>query len=95
MKAYEVLEQHDWTQGWFARNMRGRCVSVNDETACSFCTVGAIDKAYPNQVINYRLRFKLKEYLYAKTGNFSILAWNDDPTRTKEEVISVLKELDI
>ena len=95
MKAYEVLEQHDWTQGSFARNIRGRCVPVDDETACSFCTSGAIDKAYSDYHTNYQLRFKLEEYLYAKTDNFSIADWNDDPTRTKEEVISVLKELDI
>ena len=70
-------------------------ITVDDETACSFCTTGAIDKAYSDYNTNHQLRFKLEEYLYAKTDNFSIADWNDDPTRTKEEVISVLKELDI
>lgn len=95
MKAYEVLEQHDWTQGWFARNIRERPVSVNDEAACSFCTVGAIDKAYEDYNTNHEMRFKLEEYLYAKTGSFSISNWNDHPDRTKEDIIKVLKELDI
>lgn len=95
MKAYEVLEQHDLCKGWFARNIRGQLVSINDPEACSFCTVGAIDKAYPNQLTNYKLRYKLEEYLYAKTGSFSISNWNDHPDRTKEDIIKVLKELDI
>lgn len=95
MKAYEVLEQHDWTQGWFARNIRGRCVPVEDETACSFCTIGAIDKAYSDCETNYKLRYKLEEYLHAKTGSYSISSWNDNHARTKEEVVSLLKELDI
>lgn len=95
MKAYEVLEQHDLCKGWFARNMRGQRVSANDETACSFCMYGAIDKAYEDHKTNLQMRFKLEEHLHAKTGCYSIASWNDDPNRTKEEVISVLKELDI
>lgn len=95
MKAYEVLEQHDLCKGWFARNISGQRISINDPEACSFCTVGAIDKAYEDHKTNQEMRFKLEEYLHAKTGSFSIASWNDGPTQTKEEVISVLKELDI
>ena len=35
-----------WTQGEFARNAWGDCVSVDDEAATCFCSMGALDKIY-------------------------------------------------
>jgi hypothetical protein len=86
MKAWELLEEKDWCQGDYARNAFGHGVEVNDPRACSFCAVGLL-VATGTCDLNYP---KLKEHL-----GMRVVDWNDDPERTKEEVLAVLKELDI
>jgi hypothetical protein len=86
MKAWELLEEKDWCQGAYARNAFDHGVEVNDPQACSFCVVGLL-KATDTWGLNY---LKLKEHL-----GMTVVEWNDDPERTKEEVLAVLKELDI
>jgi len=86
MKAWELLEEKDWCQGDYARNASGQSVRVHDPQARRFCVVGLLE-ATGTCDLNYP---KLKEHL-----GMRVIDWNDDPERTKEEVLAVLKELDI
>jgi hypothetical protein len=86
MKAWQLLEEKDWCQGDYARNASGHGVAFNDPQACSFCVVGLL-LVIDISNLNY---LKLKDHL-----GMNVVEWNDNPERTKEEVLAVLKELDI
>jgi hypothetical protein len=88
MKAYELLAKPDkWTTGASARDGAGNEVATIHPDACAFCTIGALAKCYKD--FDYsdktrRLRTRVGPVLHR---------WNDNSTY--EEVIAVLKELDI
>lgn len=87
MKAYELLEQKGWTQGASAKDGNGNEVSVHSPKACSFCANGALIKCYPQDNGQYNR-------IFTELGT-TISYWNDHPSRTKLEVITLLKKLDI
>lgn len=91
MKAWELLSKPGaWTQKVCARDEFGTRVGATSDSACSWCIIGAILRLYPYEVGD------LREKLYGVLPKgFSIAQWNDTPERTQEEVVAVLKELDI
>lgn len=95
MKAYEVLEQNDLCKGWYAKDKEGNDVFPLNPDACSFCTMGALQRAYEDWYAREQATKKLENKIHRITGNFFVAKWNDKPERTKEEVVSLLKELDI
>ena len=96
MKAYEVLEQYDWCKRSYATDEHGRSVTINDPSACYFCTMGAIIKAYDADIVQRIDAANLVRLTLSQRYNTRRIAtWNDDPKRTKDEVVSLLKELDI
>lgn len=95
MKAYELLEQNDLCKGWYAKDKEGNDVQPLNPNACAFCTMGALQRAYENWYIRQQAINRLENKIHRIAGDFSIARWNDKPERTKEEVVSLLKELDI
>lgn len=92
-KAWKLLEQKEWIQGWYAKTNNGISVVADHPDACKFCTLGAIGRVYKS---NEEEKIeKLERHIFETTGKFSIALWNDHTDRTKEEVIKTLKELDI
>lgn len=89
MKAYQLLEIKGWTQGASARNKDGGVTTPFSESAACFCTFGALQAAYGPEFLGPMS--KIEKHLNV----FVIAPWNDDPARTKEEVIAMLKHLDI
>ena len=91
MKAWELLEKKDWCQGAYAKNAIGENVEPTSPNACSFCIVGLLHATYPV--------WKVHPLLQNLRNHSRIMGrvpeWNDHPSRTKEEVLTVLKELDI
>jgi hypothetical protein len=95
-RAWKLIKSVGWCRGKYRRDALGRMCS-NPEDACSFCTLGAL-KAIYGQGEPYRLKVHdVQNKLLEKIGKsfFNIVEWNDDKKRTKEEVVAVLKELDI
>lgn len=90
MKAYELLEQKGWCKGAPARDKKGFVTGYLSDDAAYYCILGALTKCYGIPMV-----FTLKEKIYAETKVMDITTWNDDPKRTKEEVINLLKSLDI
>ena len=79
-EAAELLEQWGWQQGWYA----------HDGPHSPMCLVGAVQKAYfgdPNTELNGPELKQLQEDL----GIEDVVAWNDTPGRTKEEILAVLR----
>jgi len=98
MKAYEVLSKYGWCQGSLAKSKTGLDVFPDSRSAVEFCTIGAIDKAYAGsrKILEcMEATDKLEQYLNVKHGLSDIYIWNDTAVQTKEEVIEVLKFLDI
>jgi len=95
MKAFELLEKYGWCQENMATDETGVGCSINDKTAANFCLIGARYRK------NRRSRTTLTEDLIKvlrKLGfksSAGLSVWNDHPDRTKEEVVALLKELDI
>ncbi len=89
MKAYELLATPDkWTKGAFARDRFGEVVEANSPDAVCFCIHGAMGRCY-------RGYSEQLDQLRAKLDVAVVMDWHDAPERTHEEVLAVLKELDI
>ncbi len=89
MKAHELLAQPGaWTQHTRARNSKGKMVRTFDEDACSWCLVGALEKCYESKYHIPRNRVHQELQTWPTS-------WNDEPERTQEEVVALLKELDL
>lgn len=97
MKLHELLSDPSrWTKGATARNSIGNIVSSYDPTAVCFCLIGAIFRIYPDDYPNaFNERVAIHKQLEGRLSNHDIVGWNDAPERTHEEVLALLKELDI
>ena len=93
MKAWQLLKEKGWCRGTYARNGNGTPVHWTSEFAVSFCAIGAITKVSRSGT---RASFKqnVVELLLPK-GQRNLGAWNDDPKRTKAEVIALLKKANV
>lgn len=87
----KLIEQ-GWTQGAYARSASGYSVDSNSTPdAVCWCLSGAIIRVATAQAIPvYKIRDRLREVLFLRVGNGSIVVWNDAPLRTKEEVLALL-----
>lgn len=101
MKAYELLSSKEkWARGAYAYTAEGAVCNPKNTDAYAFCLVGALEKCYdvhdggPMYGMGRSTAYLgILEKLKNKVGN--IPNWNDARERTYEEVIAVLKELDI
>jgi len=91
MKTSEVLRlmrakiESGWTQRWFARTASGYGVSGLFNGATSWCLVGALQVATNNRTP------ESIGYVNELIGN-PWCSWNDDPSRTKEDVLAMLDQ---
>lgn len=88
MKPSEVLEKYELGKGWFALTENGAYCCVEDTAAVALCVAGAVKKAFGNGPTKSIFLDILRDVLYP----LRITEYNDDPKRTKEEVIAKLKE---
>lgn len=95
MKAYEVLEQFDWCRGSYAKDKAGHSVVATSDSAVAFCAEGAIIRAHGTGKSFCEELFKARMVFRSPVGaldDSTFTEWNDDPKRTKEEVIELLKK---
>jgi hypothetical protein len=78
-----------WTQRHFARDLTGGHTRPKADNACSWCALGAIKKVAFDGVEADKAIAQVYVSLKPK---HSIIAWNDAPERTREEVIVALRE---
>jgi hypothetical protein len=98
MKAYELLSSPEkWTKGAYARDEEGVSISCKSPEAVQFCSLGAIERCYPNNP--FPIMNKLDAVIKSKYGNeerrYGLVTFNDAPETTYEQVIEVLKEADV
>lgn len=97
MKIHELLsDRTKWTQGCAARDEKGNQAYIESKDAVCFCLVGALDRCYGRMTEERFLAAnKIKERVKAKNGYATIPEYNDAPTRTYEQVLQLVKELDV
>ena len=87
-KALALLpDESAWTQGVLGRRADGVSCSFRDERCHSRCLIGVIGTIADPWDWSFRatLKTELQDHL-GLTDSFRLLAWNDEPTRTFEEV---------
>ena len=94
-RAWKLLEQTGWTQHVSARDDEGSSVCAHNPNACSFCTLGALERVYGHTDQSEPVYMKVLERVRGTQRVPMISSWNDNPNQTKENVIAVLKSLDV
>lgn len=95
MKAWELLSKPGaWIQDTCAVDRDGEDCTSTSHFACSWCTIGAINKCYPS-LSERDAKMAIVRDAVASMGFDGIAKWNDSDNRTKNEVVSLLKELDV
>lgn len=96
MKAYELLSSKEkWTKKVYATTENGTSCDPRSDEAICFCVLGAIEKCYyvSDSIEDIKIYTDVIAKLKSKVCN--IPKWNDAKERTYEEIVEVLKELDI
>lgn len=104
LKAADLIEHNDWTQGAYARNVNGCGVYPNSISAMSFCVVGAMTRTVFDESRERLLREgksdsaadqilgrQAADLLTSQICQSDVPDWNDDPARTKAEVVQALR----
>lgn len=94
-QAADILETKGWAQNAFARDKDGKPVMPNSDVAVCFCVLGAIQLAEENKpysAINALRKYIFKGLYSNYSDEYSCLSkWNDEPGRTREGVISTMR----
>ena len=90
-KAADIIEERGWHQGWFSRGLGG-----------PVCALGAMNLAlggaFASECVNGSEPYveeldKAARRKARKKTVQSISAWNDNPHRTKQQVVDLLRSL--
>lgn len=78
-----------WIQGEAAQTKDGLIVSAKDENAVCFCAVGALERCADTYAGNTYRQAYLKLIAQGAKRQGSLVRWNDEDSRTQEEVLAV------
>lgn len=97
MKVYELLDKPEkWIQGELAKNAKGETTLPTSQDAVCYCLMGALMKCYGNKSSIIPIEAKVRKALGEdQFHGGSYVNWNDDPQRKYEEVLALVKELDL
>lgn len=79
-------DEKRWTKGEYARDEKGFRVDSNSKEAVCWCLSGACSAVYRHAGL--AIWIKLSRSL----PNNEVVAWNDDPARTIDDVRRLVKE---
>lgn len=68
------------------------CYTDSQYNAIAYCSSGAISKAYHSSNGDYDGLYKATDLFRQVIGNDNIPVWNDEPTRTRNEILSAFEE---
>lgn len=98
-EAVRILKMSEWTQHALARDAKGRSCSISGGDAVAFCLGGALIKAWraldgDNEDLYHKFfQNKFSEILREKYNyKFTYTRWNDRPTTSKEDVMTLLHD---
>lgn len=96
-KAADLIEKKGHCKNNYAKDKDGNSVTVKDKKAAMFCIEGAFCKVgnRANSCIVYDTSSWFIKYLGGNFMGNPIAAWNDDPKRTKKQVVVKLRKASI
>lgn len=83
-----LVEKSQWLKGEFAVDINNKSIPASDPQATRWCLAGAIMKCYPET--SYQV-----EHVARRKLGVPILFFNDDPKTTFEDVVGLVKELNL
>lgn len=86
----ELLVQ-GWHQGSTGQDVSGRSISAMDGDAVSWCMIGAYLRADVD--LDNKGLDRVFFLIVRKIGTDNVAHWNDEPGRTKEEVLAALDSI--
>lgn len=89
MEARRLIDEKGWTQNTFARDKSGEPVVPDAYCAVCFCSTGAIARAAQDD--DLLVRMEARRRLRAVIDS-SIPDWNDNPERTKDQVLAAFDQ---
>jgi len=98
MKVRQLFSsEKKWTQGLYAKDIKGLACGVSQDKAYSFCLDGALTRCYGPSGKYYEIRKQVDDVIRKMTrGRFSgAVSWNDHNRRTFVQVKDLVKRLDI
>jgi hypothetical protein len=93
-RAADLLEEFGWCRSVSARTATGEGTSVCAQDAVQFCMLGAVHRAALDLGLDWPRPKGWKDWPPYKARDYLGLGWtfNDDPGRTKAEVVAKLRE---
>jgi ribosomal protein S5 len=91
-KAITILQKFGWTKKALAKDKNGNAVLPSDESAESFCLVGAIERATRDLKYGEKDKFQAIKIVKDVNGLIVLTPLNDAPNTTKKDVINALKK---
>jgi len=88
-EAKRLIEEKGWTQGTYARDSRGEACDWNGATALCFCAEGAMFAAAEALRADAGAECAAGFLIEQVTPAPSIVAYNDQPGRSREDVIAI------
>lgn len=103
MKLQELFKTPEhWTQNSFARDSDGNKLEEPSESAVCFCLLGALQKYHGGNIQKAVFRIiryleKDKSFVFDAKLSYesNLIRWNDDPSRTIEDIQKLVKDLDL
>lgn len=89
MKAIDYIKK-GWIQEAEAKTKNGVLCHAISPLAVKWCAIGAITAAYSNPIDRQRAIDRLVYIIHR-----GIVTWNDDPKRTKKQVLAAFKKAGI
>ena len=80
-----ISELDHWTKGWYAKTLKDERTSLSSSDAHSFCSLGALHKAYETNAEETRSTRNLDaaRLFLQEEMNFSIAGFNDHHTHAE------------
>jgi hypothetical protein len=85
LREARTLIERGWTQGVSARDCNGNPIDPAEPHAASFCTVGAISRAFD---FDYDESCPAHDLMARVVDGAWVDKWNDAPGRTQAEVLA-------
>lgn len=79
-----------WCQNAAAQDDLGRRCDATSSLAQQWCLVGSVRAAYPEDAV---LRTQVFDKLFRQAKTYGLSSWNDNPSRTQQEVLAVLQAI--
>ncbi len=94
-----ISDEKAWTKGRYAEDNRGLGITVDNDTACKFCSMGAMFRElWESEAGPWEMYYRLPEVITVKRAfervtRRSIIGYNDNEYTTHNDIVRAWKML--